>query len=181
MNQQRQVLEVERFKLVPVGYTGEVGTGITEPQGVWKCHMEVYYFIKSVLFPSLFFMCDRICCMHVFGFFLFLHICACTCVHAYGGPSLISEIVLNCFSTSFIGDRVCQSNPQLAGMATLANQLALELLSSPPSEAGITGRPPNSPKLSMGFWGSKFQSSHLYRKHLNHGAIFCNHSWSFVS
>lgn len=61
------------------------------------------------------------------------------CVHAYGGPSLMSEIVLNCFSTSFIGDEVSQSNPELADMATLASLLALENLSPPPSEVGITG------------------------------------------
>lgn len=151
---------MERFKLVPGGDTGEGGTEFTEPKGVWQCHMEVYYFVNSVLFLSPFFMCDPMCCIHVLGF---LHVCGYTCVHAYGGPSLMSKIVLNCFTTSFIGeDRVSQTNPELAGIATLASQLALEILSPPPSEAVITGGPPNSSNLSMGFWGSKFQSSHLH-------------------
>lgn len=118
---------MERFKLVPGRGTGEGGTGFTEPKGVWKCHIELYYFVNSVLFLSPFCVCDRICCIHVFGF---LHVCRFTCAHAYGGPSLISERVLNCFSTSFTGDRLSQSNPELAGMATLDGQLALEVLIS---------------------------------------------------
>jgi hypothetical protein len=65
----------------------------------------------------------------------------------------MSEIVLSCFSTSFIGVRISQSNPELTGMATLASQLVLEILSPPPSEVGIRGEPPNSSNPSMGFLG----------------------------
>ena len=77
-------------------------------------------------------------------------------VYMHMEASLISEIVLNSFSTSFIGDRVSQLNPELDGMATLASQFALEILSPLPSEVGITGGPPNSSNLSMGFLVSKF-------------------------
>lgn len=58
-------------------------------------------------------------------------------------------MLYTCFSTSFTGDRASQSNPELVDMATLASLLALENLSPPPSEVGITG----ATKLIQSFHG----------------------------